>query len=171
MLDVSPALLDDCERSLCCTYATIAKYTVAITAVVGCRNSKAPRMRTAVAASEKMVTTVISMPCTMLVGPRSIPLYRSVTDESTRSFHDFPIRTLKFDVPIRTSSSANLLMETHEISVEQTVRKLKSAITDNRILPPELISMDSPPEDAVKTCDTKYRAVPSRPESSIKPNP
>jgi hypothetical protein len=84
-----------------------------------------------------------------------MPLYRSLIDESTLSFHDFPIRALKFDVPIRTSSSANLLTETQEINVEQAVRRPKSAITHTSMEPPELISMDSPLDDVVNTFETK----------------
>jgi hypothetical protein len=55
--------------------------------------------------------------------------------------------------------------------VEKTVRNVKRATTKRRIGPPDEISIESPPPEAVKTFDTKYRAIPSNPERRISPRP
>jgi hypothetical protein len=123
-------------------------------AVIGWRSINAARINTAVADSAMMVTTPIRRPCTKLFGPRSTELYKSVTGESTLLFHVSDIRESKLEEPTRTSSSANFFTETQDRSVENTVRKVKSATTKRRVGPPEEISIDSPPPEAVNTFDT-----------------
>jgi hypothetical protein len=78
-----------------------------------------------------------------------------VTDESTRSFHDVDISESKFSDPIRTSSRANLLTEIHEMIVEKRVLIVKRTTTKINMGPPYEISMESPPELAVNTRETK----------------
>jgi hypothetical protein len=55
--------------------------------------------------------------------------------------------------------------------VEKTVRNEKRTTTNRRVGPPDEISIESPPLEAVNTFETKYSAIPSKPERRMSPNP
>jgi hypothetical protein len=61
----------------------------------------------------------------------------------------------KFSDPIRTSSRANLLTDIQEIIAEARVLIVKRTTTKINMGPPDEISMESPPELAVNTRETK----------------
>jgi hypothetical protein len=47
----------------------------------------------------------------------------------------------------------------------------KSATTKSSVGPPEEISIESPLLEAVNTFETKYSAIPSKPERRMSPSP
>jgi hypothetical protein len=86
-------------------------------------------------------------------------------------FHVSDISESKLVDPTRTSSNANFFTDTHERRVEKTVRNEKRTTTNRRVGPPDEISIESPPLEAVNTFETKYSAIPSKPERRMSPNP